>query len=190
LESTGERRNYAIIEKLIADLGKKRVSVISQDVSLRDLESFLARRCGNINSFDKDFSLEYLQDSELRFVSDVFDQEITESLTKATESFWRRDYPGALRDLRAVVQDTLELVAERHAIDLTGITNPNIKIIAHKLAEEKVLEEDFLYGSIALLRSLTMLRTAIFLAKRIGRILRSGQGYWLPSSSDDNFSLN
>jgi hypothetical protein len=140
LDSGGARRDLAIIEKLIGSLGKKRISVTTHDVSLRILESFLARMCRNINSFDNNFSLQSLQDSELHYVSDVFGLEITESVSKATESFWSRDYARALRDLRAVVQDTLELVAERESIDLSGVANPSVNKIARKLIEEKILD--------------------------------------------------
>ena len=139
LDSGGGRRDFAIIEKLIASLGKK-VTVTTHDVSLPVLESFLLKFGRSINSFDSNFSLQSLHNSELDDVEAVFGQAISENLKKANESFWNRDYGGALRDLRAVVQDVLELVAKMEAIDLSSISNPNVNKIAGKLIEGEALD--------------------------------------------------
>ena len=140
LDTRGGKRDLAIIEKLIRSLEPKRVSVTTYDVSLRMLESFLARTHNDFRRFDSEFSAEYSQRIALNDGEDPFGTEITDSLRKATDSFWSRDYPGALRDLRAVVQDALELLAQKESVNLKEIDKPNINRIAHKLADENVLD--------------------------------------------------
>jgi len=139
LDSGGAHGDYEFIEELIRDLGK-RVTVKHYDVEYPVLERFLLRKGRSFNSYDYSFSLESLHRSELDFLEDEFGDEIAAVFCKSENSFWDRDYPGALRDLRAVVQDALVYVAKAWSVGLEEVSKPNIYQIAQKLIKTRVLD--------------------------------------------------
>ena len=139
LDSGGAYKHYRRIEQLIVDLGEK-TTVKTYDVEYAALESFLLRKARNFNTDDDNFGLEALHRLELTSLGEIFGPKVSDSFGKSEQSFWNTDYAGALRDLRAVVQDSLVVVAKARSIDLTRLEKPNINNIAKKLCDEKVLD--------------------------------------------------
>jgi DNA-binding ferritin-like protein (Dps family) len=139
LDSGGWYGDYKQIEQLIHDLGEN-VTVKDFDIKEQDLERFLLRKGIGFDSLDsRDFDLESFHQDEL-FSLNSLGQEVSEAYKKLDESFWKGDYAGALRDLRAVVQDALEYVAEQRGVDVSGIREPDVTSLAGKLVGANVLD--------------------------------------------------
>jgi hypothetical protein len=138
LDSGGWYQSYKRIEGLIHDLGAN-VTVKNFDMRYRDLERFLLRRGAGFDTlYSGDFDLESFQHELLSL--DSLGGKVSDAFRKSEESFWKEDYAGSLRDLRAVVQDALEYVAQLHHIDLTSVKDPDVPNIAGKLVGANVLE--------------------------------------------------
>jgi len=139
LDSGGWHQSYIRIEGLIHDLGAN-VTVENYDMRYRDLERFLLRRGAGFDSlYSGDFDLESFHQSEL-FLLDSLGREVSDAYKKLNESFWKEDYAGALRDLRAVVQDALEYVAQQRGVDVSGIREPDVTNLVGKLVGANVLD--------------------------------------------------
>jgi len=141
LDSGGWYSQYQWVEQRIADLGTH-VNIETYDIEDEDLARFLLREDMLFrNSLHVDcFELESLCPVTPSFVESDLGKKALETYMKAEESYWAEDYSGALRDLRAAVQDALENAVQRHNLDVSDIQNVNITKLAAKLVNERKLQ--------------------------------------------------
>jgi hypothetical protein len=134
LDSGGWYSQLKWVEQRIAELGTN-VKVETFDIDNHVLARFLLRkdlvfRCSlHLDCFD----LESLYPVEPLSFEDI------ETYEKAEESYWNEDYSGALRDLRAAVQDALENAARKHNIVFSG-TDKSIRKLVAILVNKRKLE--------------------------------------------------
>jgi len=145
LDSGEANRDMEIMEQLILDL-KKRANVQNHDIESVILERFLLKWS---ESFEKVAELkEHVPGTELKELFNlsidesekVFGSEFSQHLGKIQVAFEAEEYPDALRDLRAVVQDALEYVAEKRGVDITDVREPDVTNLAGKLIKADVLD--------------------------------------------------
>ena len=73
----------------------------------------------------------------------VFGREFRESFKQFTKRYEQRDYPASLRDLRALVQESLEIVCQKKKADLSSVNKKkfNIKSLSDILFKEKIIDD-------------------------------------------------
>lgn len=137
LDSGGARGDLYTVEELILTV-KTKVERRSFDIKYEDLEKFLQKNAigfrTEIENDDVYFS--FIPPSEAAFGKDF-----VESYIKFQERIRMEDYAGALRDLRAVVQDAMEITCDKNNVDLKGIKNLKIGNISGKMKEAKLIDE-------------------------------------------------
>jgi hypothetical protein len=138
LEGGRSRSTHHHFEKLIAMLKRKlEVEIKRFDVPYSELETFLLKNSTGFFSVfrdnDVDSLLHYHGPSEVLKGSE-------EELEKFKESFQRKEYPQALRDLRALVQQAQENVAKLKELDCSSVQDPDVNKLGAFLIEKKVLD--------------------------------------------------
>lgn len=144
LDSGGWYGSYKHVEKKIAELGNN-ATIETYDMKDRDLTSFLLRKDTlflhsiRLSPFEPEslYPSLSLHDS---FSESKLGHDAIETYKKAEFSFIAADYEGALRDLRAAVQDALEHAAERLEADISAIKDPDITKLAGALVNNGKLE--------------------------------------------------
>lgn len=141
LDSGGWYSQLKWVEQRIADLGTN-AKVETFDINDRVLARFLLKRdmvfrCSLLLDC---FDLESLYPVAPSLSESDLGSEAIETYKKAEESYWNEDYSGALRDLRAAVQDALENAARKHSMDVSDIRDPNITKLVARLAEKGKLK--------------------------------------------------
>lgn len=138
IDSGGAMRTYKHFEKLITlARSKLEVEVKRFDVEYEELEGYLLRNSYGFESIIRQNEPE-----------DLFTFSCPPTVLKGAEAehekFLKRlnakEYPQALRDLRALVQQAEENVAKKKNIDSSKITSPNVNKLAAFLVREKQLD--------------------------------------------------
>lgn len=138
IDSGGAMHTYIYFERLInLARSKLEVEVKRFDIEYEELESFLLRKAYSFESIIRENNLQDLY----RFSSPMT---VLEGSEAEYEKFLRRlkakEYPQALRDLRALVQQAEENAAKKKNIDPSKIAAPNVNKLAMLLINEKQLE--------------------------------------------------
>jgi hypothetical protein len=145
LDSGGWYGDYKWVEKTIATL-RKDVTVETHDVPARALINFLLRknilflRSIRLSPFEPESLYPLLSLPGSSFSESELGHDAFETYKKAENSFFAADYSGALRDLRAAVQDALEHAAKRLTIDVSAIEKPDVTNLAGLLVSKGKLE--------------------------------------------------
>jgi hypothetical protein len=144
LDSGGWYADYQRVERAIATFGRN-ATVESHDMKDRVLINFLLRKD---TTFPNSIHLSAFEPKSLypslslndSFSESELGHDAFETYKKAEASFIAEDYAGALRDLRAAVQDALENAVQLHSIDVSGIKDPDVTNLAGILVSKGKLE--------------------------------------------------
>jgi hypothetical protein len=142
LDSGRAYRTYKLVDKLLEMLNTKlEVEIHPIDIDYELLETFLA-------SHEETFSSSIFKEEADMDDTDFFDNEppviIENGLSIPFENikrrFQNREYPEALRNLRALVQQAEEDLAKAKGLDYSEIKEPTINKLASFLCEKKVID--------------------------------------------------
>ena len=145
LDSGGWYSCYKWVEETIAELGNN-VTVETHDINDRALVHFLLRedtlfrRSIHLSPFEPESLYPSLSLSDMFFSESDLGREAVETYKKAEDSFFVGDFEGALRDLRAAVQDALENTVQRQGIDISGIKDLDITKLVGMLVKADKLD--------------------------------------------------
>jgi hypothetical protein len=138
IDSGGAMQTYEHFEKLISLVKSKlEVEVKRFDIDYEELEGFLLRNSCGLESITREISLQDIY--TFSYPRTVLEGSETE-YKKFLQRLSAKEYPQALRDLRALVQQAEENVAKKKNIDSSRIISPNVNKLAALLIEEKQLE--------------------------------------------------
>jgi hypothetical protein len=138
LDSGGAGGTYYVFEDMI-NLAKKslKVKITKIDVEYEQLERFLLERKSGFDSILRGDDLHDL----FRFAdpSNVL-EECDAEYEKFQQRLNAKEYPQALRELRALVQQAEENVARMKSVDLSKIGELNVNSLAAALIKAKVID--------------------------------------------------
>jgi len=138
LDSGGAGHTYTVFEDVI-DLARQKleVEIKNFDIEYDELERFLLEKRSGFESILREDNLEDL----FRF---SYPTKVLEGSELEYEKFLQRlngkEYPQALRELRALVQQAEENVAKAQLVDLAKISELNVNNIAAVLVKEKLID--------------------------------------------------
>lgn len=123
-------------EDLIKRLSrKKKVEIRQLDVEYERLEKFLKKHAEGFN-----FAYES-QEKEIYDISDhIFGKDFAESFAKFEERYNNEDYPQAMRDLRALVQEAQEFVL-RKKLGKEPDNDASVQKLGAVLVDNKVIDD-------------------------------------------------
>ena len=138
LDSGQGFRTYREFQALLVMLEKKfQVEVRKFDIPYEELETFLLGNAEGFSSIDRTDDLYKL--SYYGGPSKVLEGSENE-FKKFKEQLQNKQYPQALRDLRALVQQAEENLAKKLEIDYSSIQEPDVNKLAGLLIEKKALD--------------------------------------------------
>jgi len=141
LDSGEAHRDMKTMEQLILGLGK-RANVRNHDIESAILERFLLKRCEGFESIIRDSDLPTAHCLALDGgLETTFGLEFSKHVRNIEMSYENEDYATSLRDLRVVIQEALEQIAEHRKVELANISRPNIPKLAQRLKDANVLDE-------------------------------------------------
>ncbi|MCH7647296.1 MAG: hypothetical protein IIA83_01640 [Thaumarchaeota archaeon] len=136
LDSGGASGDLYAMEELTKTV-KTKVERKCFDIKYEVLEEFLKKNAiGFRTEIERDdISISFIEPSDIAFGKDF-----VESYVRFKERFQAEDYAGALRDLRATVQDAMEITCDKKNVDLEGIQNLKIKNISDKMITADLID--------------------------------------------------
>lgn len=140
LDSGGSHSAYRQIEGLI-EVAKKKLDVEMRkyDIEYDKLDRFLLKHESGFYSIIRDDNLEQLYDLVLPPSSPCL-EELEGQYKKFLERFENKEYPQALRDLRALIQQAQENLAKSKKIDISHIRDPDVNKLAGLLIQNRVID--------------------------------------------------
>lgn len=141
LDSGGAYGSFRLFEDLIKNLGQH-VKYEKYDLNYEELERFLYKYHTGFDAIPRDFELERSHSIWLNAHLALLGQDVYDAYVTVAASFDQRDYAGALRDMRALVQDVEKQVAISHTIAVDN-HNDDISSLAGKLISENVIDGRF-----------------------------------------------
>lgn len=136
--SGGASISYEIIEETIAKIKKvkKSTEIVDFDIEYYDLESFILRKQFGLN----DARNTTIDQFELPSIyEEYFGSEIANAYEEFRRKYYDRKYPSALGDLRAIVQDALELFCDKSNMPISK-QEPDINDISNHLISRKAID--------------------------------------------------
>ena len=138
LDSGGASGDLHTLEELISSV-KTKSERKDLDIKYGELEKFLQKKAIS-------FRLEYERDDiQISFIDpseNAFGKDFIQLYTKFRERYQAGDYSGALRDLRAVVQEAMQLTCEKKKVDLGSIQKRKIGNLSEKMKKSNIIDED------------------------------------------------
>ncbi|HJT10255.1 MAG TPA: hypothetical protein VJ771_05670 [Candidatus Nitrosotalea sp.] len=141
LDSGGAGGDLRKMEELIGTI-KTKVERKNFDIIYESLEKFLQKKAIGFRTeleYD-DIHMSFAEPSE-----EAFGNDFVHSYSKFKERYDAKDYSGALRDLRALVQEAMEITCRKKNADLGNLKNRNIGNISGKMKDSQLIDES-LYG--------------------------------------------
>ncbi|MGI0073483.1 MAG: hypothetical protein ACREA3_06705 [Nitrosotalea sp.] len=137
LDSGGASGDLHTMEHLIGTV-KTKVERKSFDIDYKNLEKYLQKNAIGFRTkaeYD-DIHMSFIEPSEEKFGKDF-----VHSYSKFRERYDAEDYSGALRDLRALVQEAMEITCEKKKVDLGNMQSRKIGNISAKMKESQIIDE-------------------------------------------------
>jgi hypothetical protein len=163
LDSGGAYGQFCLFEDLIKKLGSH-AKYEKYDIDYLTLVRFLLKYQTGLHAIMRDYELERSHSIWLNQHLSALGTTIYDAYVKVTTSFEKEEYAGALRDMRALVQDAEKQVAKSHAIsvdeDHDDVTNLAGKLIGGKVIDGRLQSWFQAFASIANLASHGLFPTA------------------------------
>ncbi len=140
--SGGASLDYEFIEDAIKEVRKikKDTKVIDFDIEYENLEAFILRRQFGLNDIHNtvvnQFNLPNIYDA-------YFGKEIESAYNSFKDKYYARRYPEALGDLRAIIQDALELLCQETNTSIIK-KEPDISDLKGYLKKSNIIDDKLL----------------------------------------------